>query len=257
MAKLTFLGTCSGTEPFENMHHTSFIIEENGRVYWFDAGENCSRLAFLGGINMLTINSIFISHPHEDHTGGLFNLLTLIGQQKWRRQGDPIDGDVRVFVPIEKVWENMDALMEMSGKHSVTHIEFRPHTLSDGLMFENGDIKVSALHNEHMGIPEDGVWKSYSFLIEIAGKRVVYSGDIKRLDELDSLIGDGCDVLICESGHHKVADILAYAGDKGVKRLYFNHHGREIINNREAMTALAESYPYSATIAHDGLQIEI
>ena len=239
------------------MHHTSFIIEENERIYWFDAGENCSRLAFLDGFNMLSINSIFISHPHDDHVGGLFNLLCLIGQQKWRRSGEPIDGDVRVFVPIEKLWESMDALMELSGKSSATHIEFKPFVLTDGLVFENGDIKVSDLHNEHMGVPADGVWKSYSYLIEVAGKRIVYSGDIARLSELDALVGEGCDMLLCESGHQKVNEILAYAKEKNIPRLRFLHHGREIINGRAAAEALCEEYPWSAVVASDGMQEEI
>ncbi len=67
MAKLRFLGTCSGTEPFENMHHTSFLIEEKGRTDWFGAGENCSRLAFLQGVDMLSVSGIFISHPQLLH----------------------------------------------------------------------------------------------------------------------------------------------------------------------------------------------
>lgn len=239
------------------MHHTSFIIEENERVYWFDAGENCSRLAFLGGINMLSVNSIFISHPHYDHMGGLFNLLCLIGQQKWRKSGDPIDGDVRVFIPTEKLWGYMDALLEMSGKSSATHIDFKPSVVTDGLVFENGDIRVSARHNEHMGVSDDGAWKSYSFLIEVAGKKVVYSGDVARLYELDELIGEGCDMLLCESGHQKVSEILEYAKEKKISRLRFLHHGREIINDRATAEALCEEYPWSAVIASDGMREEI
>ena len=97
MAKIRFLGTCSGTEPFKNMHHTSFLIEEKGKTYWFDAGENCSRLAFLQGVDMLSVSSIFISHPHIDHIGGLLNLILLIRQQIWKKEGEPIDGEVKLL----------------------------------------------------------------------------------------------------------------------------------------------------------------
>ena len=257
LAKLRFLGTCSGTEPFENMHHTSFLIEEKGRVYWFDAGENCSRLAYLQGVDMLSVNSIFISHPHYDHIGGLFNLLCLIGQQKWRKSGEPIDGDVRVFVPTDALWENMDSLLDMTGKSSATQIDFRPRALSDGLVFENEDIRVSARHNEHMGVPSDGAWRSYSYLIEVAGRKIVYSGDIARLSELDELIGKGCDMLLCESGHQKVAEILEYAKKKRIPRLRLLHHGREIINDRASAESLCEAYPQSAAVAYDGMQEEV
>ena len=257
MAKLTFLGTCSGTEPFENMHHTSFIIEENGRTYWFDAGENCSRNAFLRGVDMLSVCSVFISHPHLDHIGGLLNLLFNIQKMIYVKKEKQKEGKTDFFLPTKTLWGKIRAVAEDGVPKFFTSVKTEDFAIGDGLVFENEDIKVSAIHNEHMGIPEDGEWKSYSFLIEIAGKKIVYSGDIGHLEELDSLIGDGCDILICESGHHKISDILAYAESKNIERLFFNHHGREIINNREAMQSLADEYPHSAVIAHDGLAIEI
>ena len=93
--------------------------------------------------------------------------------------------------------------------------------------------------------------------IEVAGKKIVYSGDIARLSELDALVDCGCDMLICESGHQKVAEILAYAEKKGIQRLRFIHHGREIINDRAAAEELAKQYPHSAIITYDGMTEEI
>ena len=257
MAKLRFLGTCSGTEPFENMHHTSFLIEEKGKTYWFDAGENCSRLAFLQGVDMLSVSSIFISHPHIDHIGGLLGLLLLIRQQIWRKGGNPIDGEVKLFAPLDALWENLHHLINVADSKLFSVMDVTSKTIKDGLVFDNGDIRVTALHNAHMGVPENGTWRSYSFGIEVAGKKIVYSGDIARLSELDALVDCGCDMLICESGHQKVAEILAYAEKKGIERLRFIHHGREIINDCAAAEALVKQYPHSAIITYDGMTEEI
>ena len=254
MAKIRYLGTCSGTEPFEDMHHMSFTIEENGRTYWFDAGENCSRLAFLQGVDMLSINSIFISHPHIDHIGGLLGLVFLIGQQMWRKDGNPIDGEVKLFLPSDDLKENFRRFAR-SVELGLPYITEK--TIGDGLVYDNGDIRVTALHNEHVGVPEDGVWKSYSFAIEISGKRIVYSGDLERLSELDALIDGGCDMLMCETGHQFVSEILDYSESKGIKRLRFIHHGREIINDRPAAEERVKKYPYSAIIAFDGMTEEL
>ena len=42
---------------------------------------------------------------------------------------------------------------------------------------------------------------------------VVFSGDLKEIDELEPLLDD-CDLLLVETGHHRVEDICAYAREK-------------------------------------------
>ena len=62
MLTLTFLGTCSGTEPMPGRHHQSFVIEAGGIYYWFDAGENCAHRAYTSGIDVTRVRAVFISH---------------------------------------------------------------------------------------------------------------------------------------------------------------------------------------------------
>ena len=39
MAEVLIFGSLSGTEPMENMHHTSLAVRVNDNLYVFDAGE--------------------------------------------------------------------------------------------------------------------------------------------------------------------------------------------------------------------------
>ena len=59
-------------------NHVSWALDVNGRLYWFDAGESCSHTAYLLGLDLMAIRSIFISHPHIDHVGGALRIVRAI-----------------------------------------------------------------------------------------------------------------------------------------------------------------------------------
>ena len=259
MAKIHFLGTCSGTEPMEGMHQTSTVVEADGVNYWFDAGENCGYSAFLSGVDVLKTRALFLSHMHIDHTGGLPHLFFCIQKMIAMKKGRLInDNTMDIFSPKPEV---VGAIKSVTCGNVQSHAALLFTTndlpMHDGLLFDDGVLRVSAIHNTHLH--EDGSrgWHAYSFLIEVEGKRIVHSGDVGRPEELLPLMADGCDLLIMETGHHKVKDVCEFAQAHGVQRLRFTHHGREIINDRAGMEALVASYPYDYQIAYDGLTEEI
>ena len=129
------------------------------------------------------------------------------------------------------------------------------HEVRDGLVFEDENIKVSALHNGHLRERGETGWHSYSYLIEAGGKKIVFSGDVASARDLDELMVGGCDLLIMETGHHKVKSVCEYAIEKGAKKLLFTHHGREILDGMEAARALVASYGMDARILEDGDKI--
>ena len=47
------------------------------------------------------------------------------------------------------------------------------------------------------------------------------------------LLEKECDLLLVETGHHKVADVCDYVNGKKVKKCVFIHHGRQILGDFE------------------------
>lgn len=259
--KVTVLGSCSGTEPMPNRKHVSFVVEQDGGVYWFDAGEGCSYTAHLAGIDLLQVKAIFISHTHMDHVGGLPNLL-------WNmRKINGITKDtsrrltgkcVPVYVPYLPTWDAVLQLLRgTEGGFSIDY-ELDGQRYRDGEVFSDSAVRVVALHNTHLGVPDDGEdWRSYSFRIEAGGKAVVYSGDVSSVQELEPIL-DPCDLLMMETGHHRVEQVCGYLrrASARVERLMFIHHGRAILDDPEAEARKAEEVlGKPVVIAEDGLVI--
>ena len=260
--KIHYLGTCSGTEPMVGMHHTSLAIETGGVLYWFDAGESCAHTAYTSGMDLTKIRSIFISHPHIDHIGGLANLFACLRKLCGRYKMKLVkDNSVEIFFPGLFVFEGVKRVLLGIGSEDNLPFRIKENEVFDGLIYEDENIRVSALHNKHLG--EDGKegYHSYSYLIETEGKRIVFSGDVASPSELDGLLEDGCDCLIHETGHHRVSDVCEYAVSKKVGALRFTHHGREIIENRAAMEKVTSDYakrsPISIKICYDKMTEEI
>ena len=257
VAKIHFLGTCSGTEPMEDMHHTAFVVETNGYYYWFDAGENSSRTAHLMGIDLLKIKTIFISHAHMDHIGGLGNLFWNIRKLTKVTKGLPPDKKLNLFTPDLDSWDGIFKMLKCTEGSFACDFDINVNKTTDGVLYEDENIKVTAFHNNHLAKNEKDEYMSYSYKIEVDNKIVVFSGDVKSTDDLMDAIGKRCDYLLMETGHHKVSDVCAFAENNNVDNLFFIHHGREIIYDRESATKIAEKCKKKAIILKDGMSVEI
>jgi ribonuclease BN (tRNA processing enzyme) len=240
--KLHFLGTCSGTEPMPDMHHQSWVMETNGVNYWFDAGENCAHRAHTSQLDIMNTIAIFVSHPHIDHIGGLANLLTCFHKliRMYKREFIR-NNTLEIFFPDLPLLQYIKEIA-YSGRGVKLRYTLNEHPVADGLLFSDKNVRVTALHNRHLKEDGSNGWHAFSFLIEVEGKRVVFSGDVFSTEELLPLIGDGCDVLIMETGHHDVTQVMDFAVAHNIKNLRLTHHGRQIIENRAYYEALAAEY---------------
>ena len=253
--KLHFLGTGAGTEPIKGSYHQSMAIESGDSVYFFDAGEGCSRRAHLGGIDLLKTKAVFISHTHMDHVGGLGNLLW---QMRKIHSNLKFEGDVcskNVYIPnLETFNAYMTILKNTEGGFN-TKFEVLGNEYQKGEVYSDSRIRVEAFPNLHMG---QNPVRSFSFRIVCESKTIVYSGDLTSLAELDEAMKDGCDLLICETGHFYVDEVCDYACRMQAKGLCFTHNGREILKNRTHNEFVVKNrFGSGAFIAYDGLKINL
>ena len=255
--KIYIFGSCSGTEPFVGRHHTSFAIETEGRIFWFDAGEGCAHTAHVMGVDLLRVSEIFISHPHMDHVGGLPHLLWTIRKLDGVTKRTPVFGDVTVYTPSVDSFYGTMAMLNYSNKSERPYsYQFLCQRVQEGVVFKNESVTVTAIPTMHMPINDDGP-QSYSYIFEAEGKRVVYSGDYKENEELGRAVGEGCDLLLSETGHHNPIEICEYLKGKRVSKNCFLHHGRMILGDYDGVLEKCRLVDPGVTICNDGDVFEI
>ncbi|MCI8590378.1 MAG: MBL fold metallo-hydrolase [Clostridiales bacterium] len=252
--KIHFFGSCSGTEPWPERHHCSFAIETEQGFYWFDAGENCSYTAYLMGVDLLRTRKVFISHSHMDHIGGLGNLFWNIRKCCWVKSKEACDVDL--YLPEPAVWSHLEEILKHTEENFEKSWEIFPHKITDGILCDD-EIKVSALHSHHLEKNDDG-WRAFGFLIEVEGKRIVYTGDTRGYADYEELLP--CDLLITETGHHRAADVAraVQEGGKTVGTLLFTHHGLAMLADPQGELAAAQAaFANPIMVVNDGQTIEL
>ena len=259
--KIHFLGTCAGTEPMPGRHHTSLIIEINDALYQFDAGECCAYTAYATkGIDLLKMKALFVTHPHVDHQGGLphwiFTIPKLCVIKKTNTKFTPIT----TVLPDTGTWDAACALafgMECSTAY-LDKVQFDVRACSEGTVFEDENLKVEAIHNMHLGIPENGNWKSFSYRVICEGKKIVISGDIKNISDLDPFIKEKTDVLLIETGHHIPEKLAAELNNYPIENLVYYHNGRSILNDcNGSKKRIADVWKKPFTISEDAMTITV
>lgn len=244
--KLTFLGTSHGKQE-KDRFHTCTVLTVNGKHYVIDAGAPVFDLFERNGLAFADIRAICITHSHIDHTAGL-PALTASLNSKLRFH------DVAFPVLVSEI-ERYHAMFEFwrGSRELVGRLEYRQYEA--GEIFADENVRITAIPTGHCA-------GSHAFLIEAEGKRVIFTGDLKRdLSDYPAVITESAEPLalvVTEAAHQIYAeDYVAKVLQKSRTRRMIIHHVAELRNALDVIGATLEKLPFETEIAYDGLVVEL
>ncbi len=79
---------------------------------------------------------------------------------------------------------------------------------------------------KNFGAKYPGDYSAYSFLIQSGGRRLVHSADIGAPEDLDPLLKQPVDLLVCEMAHFTPEALFAYLQGKSIGQVLFTHLSR-------------------------------
>ena len=201
---IRFLGTGFGA-PYKNRHQQSILIEVGDSSYLFDAGAPVCDILSFAEYDMSRIKTVFISHLHGDHMNGLNDMINLAEFFNIR---------CSVFLSEQRGIDAFRNYTYMQLGRDSDRVDFK--LINEGLFYDDGIIKVTAYQNGHMkGLP------SYSFLIEVEGKRIYITNDLSP--ELCDLPGISADMLIIEAAHFEAETVISKCNQLKVDKVAFVH----------------------------------
>jgi phosphoribosyl 1,2-cyclic phosphodiesterase len=149
------------------------------------------------------VKAVFFTHLDSDHYLGIMRFVELA---TWYFK----KVKYKLFFPEERGYTFVKSYVDtMMAGCSFPEDRIEHEIFSEGKIYEDENIKVSATRTKHLGEPG----KSYGFLIEAEGKRVYITGDLQytveeTLLDFPDVARGKLDMLIPECAHFSVNALI-------------------------------------------------
>lgn len=246
--KLTIIGSSDAFGSGGRLQ-TCFHVAWSGGQFLIDCGATSLTGLFRQGIDPNEVSTIFVSHLHGDHFGGLVWWLIHAVHVSGRTAPLTVVGPAGIE---ERFTAAAEALFPGATK-TERRFEFRFKTWRDFEPLEVDGVRATPFVVSH---PSGAT--PYALRIEADGKTLAYSGDTEWVDTLIPA-AQGADLFICECFaferearyHLNWWTIESKLPRLGAKHVMLTHLGPEALANRDAIR-----HPV-VSLAEDGLQREL
>ncbi len=230
-------------------YKSATLFEIAGRLYLLDCGSPAAASMRRREIPCRDLWAVFNTHMHLDHIGGLPDLLYAITRY-------PVAGQhTDVYLAENRTAELYGFMHAMHLSEHPEYLSF--HTVTEGTIFRDGVLSVTAIPTDHIARPEGSAPVTFAFLLEAEGKRILYSGDLRS--DFADFPETEADVLVCEATHYRPERAAEVFRTKKYERLIFNHvhdpwHGEE---GERKLLSYYTALSCPVEIAHDGDEFDL
>ncbi|MDE2561127.1 MAG: MBL fold metallo-hydrolase [Sphingomonadales bacterium] len=206
--EVVLLGTGGGPIARISRSQPANLLQVGGKTYLIDIGDGTARQIVRSGRTLTSIDAVFITHLHFDHTAGTMGFLALDWPARRRRP-------VTFYGPPGTDQFVQRTLTALSSGEAI----FRPELPDLGPMasvfkgqdfdvttprevYHDDHVTVTAVENSHyatmhLPVSDHGTDRSYSYRFDMADRSIVFTGDTGPSEAVIKL-AKGADVLVSE-----------------------------------------------------------
>lgn len=244
--KIRFLGTSHGV-PMPTRFYQSILIEtENGDSYLVDAGAPVMDLLIRLHYDLTRVKAAFITHHHSDHMIGLIDMINL---PSWYYT----EMGYKLYLPEQR---SIDALHSFSNYLLPAGISEKIsfHLVQEGPFFDDGNLKVTAVHTEHM-VSSSNI--AYGFVLEADGQKIYITGDLNGslCDFPSELLSEPFDMVITECAHFPAENLIEKLKLVNAKKVAVIHVFT--LDKYDVLKEYAKEAPFEMLFPDDGDVVSI
>lgn len=175
----------------------STVIVAGDRWFVVDAGRGATMRIAATDRKYTNLRAVFLTHLHSDHTAGLPDLFDTSWQ--FGRKSVPLElygppGTKKLAgAMLEFFAEDIHLRRDLLEKHPAAGATIRTHIVREGVIYDDGEVKVTAFAVDHRPVRY-----AFGYRFESGGRTIVISGDTRPTENLVRY-AKGADVLVLEA----------------------------------------------------------